>query len=553
MLCDMNGTTRRDDVKFSIESLEQRTMLSITGLPIDIGSTGFDTGKRVIATPDGGFIDAGIFSGTVDFATGSAKVDLTSQGNSDVYVAKYSATGRLQWVDQFGGDAEKNKLNNQDNVNIASDPARAGGNFVNGVSSDPSQVGEYVNDLAVSADGSVYVIGNFIGSVDFDPGSGQKIFHTFDNSYYDAYVLKLTAGGRLNWADQIGGRFTDTANALSLDTSGNIFLTGLFTRTVTFAPGITLNADGRADGYVLELNNAGTVQWVNQFGSDATGPADRDAGLDVAVDNTGDVYVVGTIAGKSTFSNLSNPGTILQGSDGTDGFVAKYTTSGTLVRVVGYSGKDFEGVNNVAVDLQGNVIITGYFDDDLFDADPTPGKSKELAVKPAGHGNARIPDSFVEKLSPNLRLQWVQQLAGNGNELIDQLKIDSSNNIVLGGSFYGRASFGKRGPSITSVPNSQDFNDPNDQDRENSYDAFLWKLDTNGGTAWVRTLGAASDDFGTGIDIAADDSILFTGRFRGTTDFDTTAALRRLRGLGLADAFVTGFAADGTPLFDEPI
>ncbi|HMB95109.1 MAG TPA: hypothetical protein VKK61_03640, partial [Tepidisphaeraceae bacterium] len=223
-----------------------------------------------------------------------------------------------------------------------------------------------------------------------------------------------------------------------------------------------------------------------------------------------------------------------------------------LVRVVGFSGRDSEGVNNVAVDSQNNVVISGYFQDDNFDANPTPGVSFDLTPKPPRFGNAVLPDTFVEKLSGNLRMQWVEQLAGDGNEFADQLKIDSADNIVIGGSFYGEATFGKHGPTITSVANPDSFNDANDNNRENSYDPFVWKIAPDGITDWAVSFGAASDDFGAGIGITADDSILFTGRFRNTTDFNTQGQHPRLRGLGLADAFITGFDANGVPLFDLP-
>ena len=62
------------------------------------------------------------------------------------------------------------------------------------------------------------------------------------------------------------------------------------------------------------------------------------------------------------------------------------------------------------------------------------------------------------------------------------------------------------------------------------------------------TFGAAGDDFGAGIDIGQDNSVLFTGRFRGTTDIDPTAGVKRLRGLGIADGYVTNFDENGLPI-----
>jgi hypothetical protein len=548
MLCAMTGKNSRHAMQ-TIETLEPRRMLSVSGLPIRIGSTGFDTGKRIAATSDGGYIEAGLFSGTVNFATGKSTFNLTSLGNSDVFVAKYSANSTLIWVDQFGGTGLKNKLDNQNDIDIAADPTRAGGNFVNGVSSDPSLVGEYVNDLVVAPDGSVYFIGNFLSTVNFQ----GKTFST-NTSFYDAYIIKLNSAGKMTWGEQFGGQFTDTANGIVLDPSGNVYVTGLFTRTVSFVAGnpkFTLNADGRADGYVMMLNPGGTLKWIDQFGGDATGASDRDAGLDLALDTHGNVYVVGTIAGTSFFTSQTGSSTVLNGDThaGTDGFVAKYTSTGTLVRVVGFSGRDYEAVNGIAINSNNDIVITGYFTDDVFDADPSPGESHDMTLTPPEFGNARLPDLFVEDLSTNLRLQWADQVEGSGNEFADQVAFDNEGNIVIGGSFYATATFGPHGPTITSVPNTQSFNDANDSDRENSYDPYLWKIEPNGKTDWVRFFGAAQDDFGAGVAILPDDSILFTGRFKGTVNFNTIAAHPRLTGQGLGDVFVTGFDRNGVPLF----
>src|SRR5205085_2686400 len=100
----------------------------------------------------------------------------------------------------------------QETIDFAANPERAGPPFLNGVSADPKDAAEYVNDLVIGADGSVVVVGSFIGAVDFDPGSGKKIFTTYDDSFHDAFVVKLnTTNGSLVWADQFGDRFTDTA------------------------------------------------------------------------------------------------------------------------------------------------------------------------------------------------------------------------------------------------------------------------------------------------------------------------------------------------------
>ncbi len=554
MLCAMNGNKAGG---LGIEQLESRTLLSVGALPMRIGAAGFDMGKRIAVTPDGGYVTAGIFSGTVRLPSKLVELSnrgvITVAGDTDLYVAKYTSAGYLQWVKQFGGSDIDEGINDADTIDIAADPARAGGQFINGFGSDPVNAGEYIEALKVAPDGSIYFAGNFTGSIDFNPGPGKNVLTTFDTDYYDGFVAKLQPNGGLHWARQIGGRFTDTVNALTLDASGNVLVTGLFSRTVSFKAGdprFTLNALGRADGYVLKFDSAGQVQWVNQFGADAIKKPERDAGNDVAVDSAGNVYVVGTVVGDVDFNPDPQAVSLLHTSKRTDGFLAKYDANGRFRSVAGVGGEDYDGLTHVAVDSRNDIILTGYFQGDQFDAVPGVGFYPYLSATPKEPGDdPKFTDAYVQKLSRG-RVAWTQQVYGTGTEFIDDLKLDSADNILVCGSFYGMAKFGQGTSFVTSIRGAEaGFDDSNDSDREYSYDAFAWKLEPNAGfTQWVKSIGAAGDDFGAGIDIASGNSILFTGRFRGTTDFDTTRGQRRLTGQYF-DAFVTGFDANGRPLF----
>ncbi|WP_428940240.1 hypothetical protein [Fontivita pretiosa] len=540
----------------SFEMLEPRRLLAVAGVPLKLGAAGLDMGQRIAHTPDGGFVLAGLFAGTVDFDPGAGRTLRSSRGDTDIFVARFSSAGELQWVDQFGDEQWKDAINDQDVIDIAADPRRAGGQFINGVSADPRAAAEYINDLGIAPDGTIVLAGSFIGSVDFDPGPAQRVFATSDDEFHDAFVIKLAANdGSLLWAQRFGDRFSDTASSLAIDSSGNIIVGGLFTRTVNFAPDhrrFVRTAVGRADGYVMKLAADGTVQWVNSVGGDAVGRAERDAVNDVAVDAAGSVYAVGSFVGDDVdFNPAASLRTVLTSVDKTDGFLAKYSAAGRLLYAGSVGGEGYDALTHVVVDSDRSVLVAGYFQGEDFDADPGP-RRRVLAATPERAGDdPRFTDLFVQKIAAG-RTVWLQQLAGTGTEFISDMKLDSANDLILAGSFYGRARFGASrplGPLVSSVRGLSDFDDNNDSDRRHSYDAFIWKLSNAGSPQWVRTLGIDADDFASGLSVAPDQSILATGRFRGLVDFDTTAGgVRRLRGLGVSDAFVTQLDPTGLPL-----
>jgi hypothetical protein len=310
-----------------------------------------------------------------------------------------------------------------------------------------------------------------------------------------------------------------------------------------------VRANGRADAFLMKLSrSSGAMRWVNTFGDEATDQPDRDAALDVAVDSADNVYVVGTFSGDVDFDPSLTRTAFLFGEGDTDGFLAKYNSDGRFRSVLGMGGERLDGLTNVVVDAEDSVIVAGYFEDEEVDIELGSGVTRRTATPTEPGDDPEFTDAFVQKLGKGT-VQWIRQIAGTGVEFASDLKIDSDGNLVIAGAWYGMAKFGS-GPTIESVLGDEEFDDLNDGDRDNSYDAFLWRLSAgNGATQYVKPIGGREDDFGIGAAPMSDGSVLLTGRFAGTVDFDTGPGEKKLTARGLADVFVTGFDNGGSPLF----
>src|SRR5690606_37317829 len=118
------------------------------------------------------------------------------------------------------------------------------------------------------------------------------------------------------WAKQFGGTALDIGHALATDSLGNIYTTGQFAGTVSFATN-TLTSAGGNDIYVLKLDSVGDVVWVQQFG-DAVG----DIGRGIDTDEAGNVYVTGQVRNFPVFGTSFG---------GNDIFVLKLDTTGNTV------------------------------------------------------------------------------------------------------------------------------------------------------------------------------------------------------------------------------
>src|SRR6185503_11516661 len=122
-------------------------------------------------------------------------------------------------------------------------------------------------EIMVDGSGNVYTVGDFEGTVDFDPGTGT--FNLVSAGGQDAFISKLNSSGEFAWAKRIGASDEDEILSLAISASGNIYSAGYFFGTVDFDPnaGTTeLTAAGGYDVFILKLDTAGNFMWVDGLG-----------------------------------------------------------------------------------------------------------------------------------------------------------------------------------------------------------------------------------------------------------------------------------------------
>ncbi len=267
------------------------------------GPTG-DYAHALTTDPEGNVYIAGEMEGTVTFTPG---VTLTSNGDNDIFVAKYNGSGTLQWARKLGGGSKSDKA--------------YGISYSNG---NIYLTGKY-------EDG-----GNFAGV--YSAGYGGK----------DIFVAKYTAAGVFQWFKKAGGSGSDEGAAISSDDAGNVYVTGWFSGTANFS-GISVSSAGSKDAFIAKYNSSGSIIWVKRAG----GQYD-DFGRGIKTDNSGRVFVTGSFRYKAAFSS-----TTLTAIKGADVFVARYDTYGSLQWAKRAGGNYDDESRAVALDASSNVIITG--------------------------------------------------------------------------------------------------------------------------------------------------------------------------------------------------
>jgi hypothetical protein len=267
------------------------------------GSTG-DYAHCLTTDPEGNVYIAGEMEGTVTFTPG---VTLTSNGDNDIFVAKYNTNGYLQWAKKVGGGSKSDKA------------------------------------LGISySNGNVYLTGRF---------DTQGNFSGVTMTAYggkDVFVAKYSSAGVFQWIKRAGGSGSDEGAAISSDASGNAYVTGWFSGTANFS-GITVTSAGSKDAFIAKYSSSGNIIWVKRAG----GLYD-DFGRGIKTDNSGRVFVTGSFRYKATFSS-----TTVTATKAADVFVARYDQYGSLQWVKKAGGNYDDEARALALDASSNVIITG--------------------------------------------------------------------------------------------------------------------------------------------------------------------------------------------------
>ncbi|MGB8195187.1 MAG: gliding motility-associated C-terminal domain-containing protein [Chitinophagaceae bacterium] len=190
----------------------------------------------------GNILLSGYFSGTRDFDPGPGVYPATSLNQfGDFFIVKLDNTGSFTWMKQ---------MNN------------LGLNF------------SHQDDaLETDASGNIYLGGYYNGSFDVDPGAPQFILPS--SGGLDAFVVKLTPDGNFVWGKIWGGPTgNDQLSDLTVDAPGNVFITGRFTQTADFDPGpgsYLLSPTAGYSCFITKLNTQGNFVFAKHFAGQSTG------------------------------------------------------------------------------------------------------------------------------------------------------------------------------------------------------------------------------------------------------------------------------------------
>ncbi|MBL0019865.1 MAG: T9SS type A sorting domain-containing protein [Bacteroidetes bacterium] len=438
-----------------------------------LGGASAEQGSGIFVDGSGSSITVGIFGGTIDFDPGPNAFSMNAASGGGGYIRKLDGSGNFIWAKQFGGRGWK---------------------------IDQNSVGE------------TYIVGEFTGTGDFDPGTGVANLTALAAT--DIFVLKLDMAGDFLWVKQMSGASNERAYNLHLDNSGNILITGEFMGNVDFDPNAGLynltSTQNSNDIFVAKLDPNGNFLWAKSIGG-----IYGDRGYGVFTDANDEVYTTGYFADVVDFD--PNSGITLLTANGSlgypDAFVVKLTAFGDFVWAKSWGsatgddeGRDLILDQNDKLNVAGSITGTADFDPNngVFNLTGT-GFVTKLA---ASDGSFQSAFCFPE-----------------GNVIVHSFALDQSGNRYLAGNFSsnGLIDFDP-GSGVTQLQ-SLGIND-----------VFLAKIGSLENLIWAVKVGSTLNDLNWDVKIH-DRFIYSTGSFRNICDFDPGNGTLNVTTAGLEDAY----------------
>jgi len=329
--------------------------------------------------------------------------------------------------------------------------------------------------ISVDTNGDIIITGYFENIAKF----GKTMLTSKGNK--DIFVAKLNSRGQWIWAKRAGSRGRDEGCDVSVDSQGNIFLTGMISADADFGT-TTLKQKGRWDISVAKLDGRGNWLWAKRAG----GSWGADHPHRGETDKQGNFVITGLVSGTADFGSIQ-----ITAKAREDIFVAKIDSQGNWLwaKRAGKANQDSYGFG-IAVDGQNNVFISGM----------CGAKSSFGTNKLTSKGEWNI---FVAKLDTNGKWLWAQGATTNLEyQHRFDLSVDKQGNSVLTGPFEQQATFGKF--QLTT---------------KSSRNIFIAKLDSQGNWLWAKRVGSPGGKKCDAVAIDKDGNIFLTGLFVGATDF----------------------------------
>ena len=290
-------------------------------------------------------------------------------------------------------------------------------------------------------------------------GNIYNIGYTLNTNPSDAIITKYNASGNQIWTKQFGTNGSETARAISTDSSENLYVIG-----ETYGSFTGYTNKGYSDIFLAKFDASGNQIWIKQFGEsyyDSVGI--------ITTDSSGNSYITGNINPFGSFTSGN--------------FITKYDTNGNKLWNTQLDSTAASNTEGLSIDTNGNSYVGGKVWGSL-----------------AGYTSQGYYDAFIGKYDNLGNRLWIKQFGTSQEDRVSGIVTDSNGNIYAIGTTFG------------SLSGNTNYG---------WGDVFLGKYDALGNELWIKQFGTSNNDSGTGISLDSNGNIFVTGTTYGSLPGNT--------------------------------
>ncbi len=431
---------------------------------IRAGGTSWDESLGITTLSDDSTVMTGRFSVVATFGKGEPnETVLVSDGDYDIFVARYTPDGTLAWAKNAGGTGYY----------------------------------DFGFDITSLSDDSIVATGIFEGAATFGKGEANETVLVSDGKS-DIFVARYNPDGTLAWVKHSGGMHWDEGWGITTLSDDSTVVTGWFLGTATFGEGeaneTVLVSFGYDDIFVARYNPDGTLAWAKHAGG-----TDYDEGRGITTLSDDSTVVTGWFRDSATFGEGEANETVLVSAESYDIFVARYNPDGTLFWAKRAGGTDWDYGYRITTLSDDSTVLTGLFDDSVTFGE---GEANETVLVSEGYN-----DIFVARYNPDGTLAWAKRSGGTDNDIGRGITTLSDDSTVVTGWFEGTATFGEGEPNEIVLVSCE------------KEDIFVARYNPDGTLVWAKHAGGIAFEIGEGITTLSDDSTVVTGCFEYSAVF----------------------------------
>lgn len=396
------------------------------------------------------------------------------------------------------------------------DPNLSWGTYFGGSDDD------IINDISIDIAGKVISTGSSFSTSGIATSGAYQTSLAGSN---DGIIAKFASNGNIQWATYYGGSRDDELSGITIDTAGNIYITGNTRSSSGIATSgafqTSFSGTGVSDALIAKFTSGGNRIWGSYFGGTS-----NDRGHSISLDNSGDIVMLGMTGS----SGLATTGAYQTSPGGAayDIFITKFNNSGSRLWATYYGGSDNETGGVVKIDTSGNIIIGGI-------TYSTSGIATSGAYQTSNAGGTN--DGFLAKFNTNgSSLIWGTYFGGTSRDNITGITVDLPGNIYLTG--------------FTDSPSGIATSGAYQSTNAGKTDAMIAKFNSGGNIQWATYYGGSDVDNGYDIDFNKNGYLYISGKTTSSNGMATTGAYQTTySGGGGEDAFLCKFTTGGSRIW----